>query len=100
MTQRLILILLVLALVGCMSPGDQYQASSIAFVAAVDTAASLREAGHLQEDEIQVIDQAIVQGHAFLHEWAQALKEGRDYPEGVEKIEKVIHKIRKYFKKE
>lgn len=93
------LLLAVIALVlltGCASAGDQYQASSIAFVAAVDAATELRKAGKLDEAVVREIDLAVDDGHAALHLWAQALKDGQDYPGGVDVVALVVQRIRKH----
>ena len=67
---------------GCTSPGDQYQASALSFAVAVDAAAALREADLLEPPAVRAIDVAVVKGQLVLTLWAEALKAGRDYPNG------------------
>ena len=79
---------------GCASSGDQYQASSFAFVAAADTATELRRAGKLTEQDVKTIGEALDDGHAALSAWANALKADQDYPNGSEIVSLIVERIR------
>lgn len=92
---RVILLALLALLSGCTSSGDQFQSAAVAFVAVVDVAAEARAADALDEDEVQAIDAAVDEGAFVLDAWADALKAGRDYPEGPEFMASVIDRIRK-----
>ncbi len=94
--ELLIVLAAVLAIMsaGCASPGDQYQASAMAFVVAVDAAAELRKAGRLEPEDVEAIDVAVDEGHAALALWAEALKAGQGYPSGPEVVIAVVNRIR------
>lgn len=89
----------MLLLPGCASAGDQYQASSFAFVAAVDAATELRKAGKLTEAEVLAIGAAIDQGNKTLNLWAEALKAEKDYPDGTAVVASSVSVIREYLVK-
>ena len=94
-----LLLLLAMALLpGCASSGDAYQASSMAFVGAVDAATELRKAGKLDAEEVAVINSAVAEGDAALHSWAEKLKAGEDYS-GEEIVKGVVERIRSYLVK-
>lgn len=81
-------------LLGCAGPGDRYQASSFAFVAAADAATELRKADRLTEDEVKAISIAIEDGNRALNLWGEGLKRDEDYPDGQAIVALAVSRIR------
>lgn len=96
----LALLICAALMTGCQSEGDRYQASSIAFVTAVDAATALRKAGKLDPPAVKEIGGAIEDGHAALKKWAAALKAKESFPEGTELLVAVVNAIRRHLKEE
>lgn len=82
------------SLTGCRSAGDAYQASSMSFMAAVDTASELRKADMLEPSAVAAIDSAVGDGAAVLTTWGERLKAGEDYPEAEDLVRLVVERIR------
>lgn len=90
------LVVLALAGMGCASSGDAYQASSLAFVAAVDAATELRLAGKLSAEEVKAIDLGVKAGALTLSVWGQKLKRGESYDGGTAAVTSAVDLIRSH----
>lgn len=90
----LLVVVLAAVLTGCSSAGEAYQASSIAFIGAVDAASELRAAGKLDESEVAAINSAVAEGSAALHTWAEKVKAGQDDPGAEPVVQSAVDRIR------
>lgn len=75
-------------------PAAQYKLTKTAFVECVDVLAMLRSQGKFDESESAAITRVIKLGQEVLNKWADALIDGKDYPNGYSLMLPVITQLK------
>jgi len=77
-------------------PAAQYKVSKMAYVETVDILIRLQKAGKLDKDEKAAAIRVVEMGREVLDGWAEALEQGKDYPDGATLMAPVMTQLKDF----